>query len=87
MWGTGEPGVWSEIDLLLLTAFQQYEAGICSGCGQPLGHTTELAYTPDFEVAEICCSACQVLEGRNKNHEPGNGVKRYVRNHMSDNWR
>jgi hypothetical protein len=48
MWGTGNPRRWSELDVLLLEGFQLYEDSLCGGCGQPLGHTSELKYTMAF---------------------------------------
>jgi hypothetical protein len=86
MWGTGRQGVWSETDLLLEEAFDEYERGLCS-CGQPLTHTADVANTMEFPIKELTCGSCQVLESKNKNSEPAPGVKRYVENNMSRAWR
>jgi hypothetical protein len=86
MWGTGNPKRWSELDVLLLEGFQLYEDSLCGGCGQPLGHTSELKYTMAFAVDSVSCGACQQLDNKNKT-EPPPGVKRYVKNLMSDLWR
>lgn len=86
MWGTGTQGVWSDTDLILEQALDEYERGLCS-CGQPLIHSTEIAYTAEFAVEEVTCGACQQLESKAKNAEPKPGAKRYVANLMSRMWR
>lgn len=86
MWGTGKPGRWSEIDLLLLQAFQMYEDGLCGGCGQPLIHSTDDQSHDLFPLKTTTCYACTGLEGEAKKDPPGNGVKRYVANEMSKGW-
>jgi hypothetical protein len=45
-----------------------------------------LKYTMAFAVDSVSCGACQQLDNKNKT-EPPPGVKRYVKNLMSDLWR
>lgn len=87
MWGMGEPGMWSELDLLLLKALQIYEDGICGGCGQPLAHTSDINNVWAFDLARLSCQACEFLDNSRKNDPPGAGVKTYVKNLMSQMWR
>lgn len=91
MWGLGKPGIWTEVDVLLIEALQVYEDNLCSGCGQPLAHTSwdkqsggpGLENIHAFKIGEVNCSACEVLENKNAGDEPKAGVKRYIRNLMS----
>lgn len=86
LWGTGKPGKWREIDLVLIEALALYEGGLCKGCGQPIAHTSEIANTREFEAADdLTCRACEVIESRQAGTALGKGQKLYVRNHMSDN--
>jgi len=83
LYGLGKPGRWRELDLLLLETLQQYEAGLCKGCGQPLIHSTEQANTDAYTVESMTCIVCEYMES-NREEEPEKGAKPYVVNHMSD---
>lgn len=87
MWGHGRPGRWSDVDVLLLEAYQSYLDGLCGGCGLPLGHTSKTKYTMAFKVDRITCNACSFVEGVAENDKPKPGVKLYIKNWMSDLWR
>lgn len=85
MWGVGEVGVWSELDLMLVQALQMHEDGLCSGCGQPLMHTSDMDNIWAFELDSVSCHACEFLENARKT-EAKPGVKTYIQNLMSRMW-
>lgn len=75
------------MDVLLLEAYQSYLEGLCGGCGLPLGHTSEVKHTMAFKLSSVTCGTCQMLENDAENNPPKHGVKRYIKNWMSDLWR
>lgn len=84
LWGFGSPGVWSELDLLLVKALRLFEDGLCS-CGNPLSHTSDLVNTMAWEYQDVTCAACQILENKAKQDTDSKpGLKRYITNKMSE---
>lgn len=84
MWGTGRPGRWSRLDVVLLEALTLYEAGLCGSCGQPLQFTTDPMNTLQMQANSVSCIGCESIAGFQKAHEPGPGEKVYVDNRMSE---
>jgi hypothetical protein len=85
MWGMGRPGRWREMDLLLIEALHEYEAGICKGCGQPLAQTTsEKTHPLDFGLGSVICAGCELLKS-DAAKDPAPGELIYVKNEFGKN--
>lgn len=76
--GYQSPGsVWREQDGLLAAALVQYEAGLCAGCGHPLGESAHELSDPDnregthrYEAPDpVRCFACDALAAKAKQYE------------------
>jgi len=74
----GKPGRWTQEDLLLTLAQQQYEDGLCAGCGEP----RDAAYhgargNGYYDRKTLSCAGCAAL-GAKHDGKPSPGDKDYL---------
>lgn len=81
--GERAPGEkWTGKDLALAVALQQYEDGLCRGCGQPLALAHGVKGSPGrgFAVKSYECTSCSELESVTDETKKADapGTKRYT---------
>ena len=87
MWGVGGARQWDEVDLLLVEALQQFEAGLCKGCGHPLSLTTDRHVHPlDFVTSSVKCAGCAALKDNPEAEKPASGQMFFVVNNSSHRY-
>ena len=53
---------WDRQALLILEAFEMYDASLCGGCAQSSIHALDVANTREFTVDTVNCLGCNVRE-------------------------
>ena len=70
---------------MLLEALRLYEASLCSGCGQSGIHAHDIANTPMYELGEVTCRGCEILDNaRSGDAKQVAGEKLYIENYMDE---
>lgn len=65
----GEP-LWTDEDRAWAIALLEYEADLCSGCGQPRSETTEAANETKYTTTALRCHGCAAV-ARESEHRSG----------------
>jgi hypothetical protein len=66
---TVDATAWTERDSVYAMALEDYEASICSGCGQPLVESTDKANEGRYVAKDRICFGCVELDIAGKRFE------------------